>query len=178
MLTWRQLACFTSSKYPADLFVQNKNKKTGQTRTASSKEKEEWKRHSEILLCTLLVTSSPHFHLKLSAEAGAMFVSVLIVELESFPLNLSLSLSLSDWNRPEKRKCNKPPLQPLRQREQANKEPLLVNPFKVKDTLMANPWQRKSYNGWISELKKTVWRFNFMQPKSGICIAYVTFLFF
>lgn len=34
---------------------------------------------------TLQVTSSPHFHLKLSVEAGAMFVSALIVLLASFP---------------------------------------------------------------------------------------------
>lgn len=33
---------------------------------------------------TLQFTSSPHFHLKLSAEAGAMFVSALILLLASF----------------------------------------------------------------------------------------------
>lgn len=37
----------------------------------------------------LLTSSSPHFHLKLSAEAGAMFVSALIVLLGSFLLNVS-----------------------------------------------------------------------------------------
>lgn len=62
-----------------------------------------------------------------------MFVSGLIeLELSSEPL--ALSRSLSDWNRPEKRKRNKPPLQlTARASALANKEPLLVNPFKVKD---------------------------------------------
>ena len=45
-------------------------------------------RNTPLKLCWSL--SSPHFHLKLSAEVGAMFVSALIVLLVvSFPLNVS-----------------------------------------------------------------------------------------
>lgn len=102
MLTCRQLAVL-----PLEVFRSPICAKTRQTRTASKRKK---KRHQqEMLLCTLRATSSPHFHLKLSEEVGAMFVSALIVELDSFAPE---RLSLSDWNRPEKRKRNKPPLQP------------------------------------------------------------------
>lgn len=134
MLTCRQLACFTSSKYPADLFVQSKNKKNW------SNQNGKLKRRVKTPLGNTPLYFASYFFATLSSEVvggGRRHVCVWADRVRAFLwTSRSLSLSLSQTGTAQRKgnAANKPPLQlTARASALANKEPLLVNPFKVKD---------------------------------------------
>lgn len=93
MLTCRQLACFTSSKYPADLFVQSKNKKNW------SNQNGKLKRRVKTPLGNTPLYFASYFFATLSSEVvgrGRRHVCVWADRVRAFLwTSRSLSLSLS-----------------------------------------------------------------------------------